>query len=118
AQFYFVGLNLNPHDLAARARRPLELAAGLALRLDRVRALHFAQAVYWFEATFLSDRKEQEILPVAMDLHYGREVRHLELLLDHNRLAEQPALPLPEVRRLAAAAAYPRARERVFRTLA
>src|SRR5262249_29870183 len=29
AQFYFVGLNLSPHDLAARVRRPLDLAAGL-----------------------------------------------------------------------------------------
>src|SRR5262249_41194997 len=64
------------------------------------------------------DQKEQEIVPVALDLHYGREVRHLEHLLDHSRLAEQPAAPLPEVRRLSLAAAYPLARERVVPTVA
>ena len=28
---------------------------------------------------------------MAIDLHYGRQVRHLEQLLDHARLAEEPA---------------------------
>ena len=41
----------------------------------RARALHFTQAAFWFQAEFVSDQKEQEIVPVAMDLHHGREVR-------------------------------------------
>jgi hypothetical protein len=45
-------------------------------------------------------------------------VRHLEPLLDPSRLADKPALPLPEARRLSTAAAYPLAREQVVRTLA
>jgi hypothetical protein len=118
AQFYLVGLNLAPHDLGGRVRRSLTLAPGLELRLERVRALHFAQAVYWFEATFVSDQKEQEIVPVAFDLHYRRQVRHLEQFLDPARLADRPARPLAEVRRAGVAAVYPAARERVVRTLA
>ena len=43
--------------------------------------LHFPQAVFWFQAAFISDQKEQEIMPIAMDMHYGRPVRHLEALL-------------------------------------
>jgi hypothetical protein len=118
ARLYLVGLNLAPHDLAARVRRSLTLTPGLTLHVERARPLHFAQAVYWFEATFISDQKEQEIIPVAIDLHYGREVRHLEQLLDHARLAEAPSQPLPEARRLSTAAAYPVAREKVVRSLA
>jgi hypothetical protein len=118
ARLYLIGLNLRPHDLAARVRRALTLPPGASLGVERVRALHFPQAVFWFQAAFVSDQKEQEIVPVALDLHYGRQTRHLEELLEPARLAETPSLPLPEARRLSLAAAYPIARERVLRTVA
>ncbi len=123
AKFYFVGLNLAPHDLASRIQRTLRLVAQAfqpvdKLRLEKVRTLNFAQVVFWFEATFVSDQKEQEILPVALDLHYLRQVRHLEKLLDLSRLAEQPGQIRPEVRRASLAEAYPIAREEVVRRLA
>jgi hypothetical protein len=117
-QFYLVGLNLLPHDLVKRVRRALTLTPPLELEVERVRALHFPQAVFWFQAEFISDQKEQEILPVAMDLHYGREVRHLDELLDRARLSEQPAEPLPEARHSSLAAVYPAARDQVLRSLA
>ena len=118
AQFYFLGLNLAPHDLQGRVRRTLTLGPDLELRVERVRPLHFAEAVFWFQATFVSDQKEHEIVPVALDLHHGRLVRHLDKLLDVSRLAEHPALPLPEARRSGVAGAYRTAREEVVRTLA
>jgi hypothetical protein len=74
--------------------------------------------VFWFQATFVSDQKEQEVVPAALDLHYGRPVRHLDALLDHARLAEAPPSPLAEARRLSLAAAYPLAREAVLPTVA
>ena len=118
-QLYFIGLNLAPHDLANRARRALTLAsADLRFRLGRVRTLHFAQAIYVFQAAFVSDQKEQEIVPVGIDLHYGRQVRHLEQLLDNSRLSDRPAELAAEARRLSVAAGYPLARERVVRTVA
>jgi hypothetical protein len=116
-QAYLNGLNLSPYDLSGRVRRPLGLAEGLSLEIQRVRALNFPQAIFWFGATFTSDQKEDEILPVAVDLHSGREVRHLDRLLDEERLAGQPAQPLADARRSSAAAAYPLARQQVVRTL-
>src|SRR5436309_5148856 len=67
AHFYLVGLNLAPQNLGTRLGRALDLAPPLEGRVERVRALHFTQAVYWFRAEFTSDQKEQTILPVAMD---------------------------------------------------
>jgi hypothetical protein len=116
-QAYLNGLNLSPYDLAGRIRRGLTLAEGLALEIQRVRALNFPQAVFWFRATFTSDQKEDEILPVAIDLHSGREVRHLERLLDEQKVADEPAQPLADARRSSVAAAYPLARQQVVRTL-
>src|SRR5262249_26379540 len=74
-RFYLAGLNMPPHARAGRARRSLPLPPPLEMRLERVRALYFPQAVFWFHADFVSDQKEQENLAVALDLHYGREVR-------------------------------------------
>jgi hypothetical protein len=117
AALYLVGLNVSPQGLSAQVGRALKSAAGVELRLARTRALHFPQAVFWFEATFISDQKEQEILPVAVDLHYGRQVRHLDRLLDHARLSESPWSPLPEVRHGGLARGYRFARDRVVRTV-
>jgi hypothetical protein len=116
AQAHLVGLNLSPHDLTGRVRRALTLAPGLEITIERVRPLEFPQAIFWFQATFASDQKEQEIVPLAIDLHYLRQTRQLEQLLDPARLAEQPAQRLAEVRRASLVAAYPIARDRVLRT--
>jgi hypothetical protein len=118
SRLYVVGLNLSPHDLPALLRRTLTLPEESALQPQQARPLHFGQAVYWFQATFVSDQKEQEVVPAALDLHYGRPVRHLDQLLDHGRLSEAPAQPLAEARRLSLAAAYPLAREAVLPTVA
>jgi hypothetical protein len=118
SRLYYLGLNLSPHDLAGRVRKALTLAPGVQFNPERVRTLHFAQALFWFQATFISDQKEQEVLVASLDLHYGRQVRHREKLLDQARLADQPAQPFPEARRLSLAAAYPLARAEVLRALA
>lgn len=117
-ELYHVGANLAPQGLEGRVRRALTLPSTLTLKVDRIRPLHFPQAAYWFEATFVSDQKEQELLTTAVDLHYGRQVRHLETLLDRTHLAEVPWSPLPEVRHGGLASSYPIARDRVVRTLA
>lgn len=114
---YLVGLNLAPQGLEDRLRRAVTLPAGFELKLDHCRTMHFPQAAFWFEATFVSDQKEQDILTVAIDVHYGRQVRHLERLIDRAHLAERPWTPLAEVRHPGLASAYPIARDRVVRTL-
>ena len=118
AELYLVGLNSTPQGLPALVGRALQLEGEeLELRLGRARALHFPQAVYWFEATFVSDQKEQEVLPVAVDLHQARQVRHLDRLLDHSRLTEAPWSPLPDARHAGLARGYRFARDRVVRTV-
>jgi hypothetical protein len=112
-----VGLNLAPQGVEERLRRAVTLPQGFSLKVERSRALHFPQAVFWFEATFVSDQKEQDLLTVAVDVHYGRQVRHLDELLDHARLADRPWTPLPEVHHPGLATAYPIARDRVVRTV-
>ena len=79
--------------------------------------MHFPQAAFWFEATFVSDQKEQDLLSVAIDVHHGRQVRHLERLLDRGHLAEKPWTPLAEAKHPGLASAYPIARDRIVRTL-
>ncbi len=117
ALVYLNGLNLSPYDLTARVRRALTLPDDASLEFGRMRPLDFAQAVFWFEATFVSDQKEDEILSAAVDLHSGRQVRHLDQLLGSSQLAEEPSLHLAEARRQSVAAAYPAARQEVLRTL-
>ncbi|QJW94136.1 hypothetical protein [Frigoriglobus tundricola] len=114
-RFYFVGLNLRPHDLLGRVRRSVRVAAA-TIQIEHVRALHFPQVVFWFQAAFVSDQKEQIILPVAVDLHYGREVRHRDELLAPARLAEHPAPPLPPARAASLASGYRLARAQILRS--
>jgi hypothetical protein len=118
AELYLVGLSPSPQGLASRVERALTLSDGLSLRPGRTRALYFPQAVFWFEATFVSDQKEQDIVPVAIDLHQARQVRHLDRLLDHSRLSEAPWVPLPEARHDGLARGFRAARDRVVRTVA
>lgn len=114
---YFLGLNLAPHDLAGKALRGLSLGPEMDLHLDRARAMHFPQVFFWFEASFVSDQKEKELLSIGMDLHYGRQMRHHEKLLDTARLADQPALFLPEAPHLPLAQIVPLAQDEALRTL-
>jgi hypothetical protein len=114
---YMVGLNLASHGLEDRLRRAVTLPSGFELKLEHSRPLHFPQAVFWFEATFVSDQKEQDLLTVAIDVHYGRQVRHLDRLLDRAHLAEKPWSPLAEAPQPGLRTAYPIARDRVVRTL-
>ncbi len=115
---YLTGLNLAPRGVEGRARKALILPAGAELGVERIRLMHFPQAVFGFEVTFVGDQKEQDLLPAAVDLHSARLVRHLEALLDRSRLAESPWEPLPEASHGGLAAVYPVARDRVIRTLA
>lgn len=116
-QFFFIGLNLQPHDLLNRLRRSLTVAPA-TIQIKTIRALHFPQVVFWFQTAFVSDQKEQMVLPIAIDLHYGREVRHVEQILDPTRLAEQASQPLPPARAISLHAGYQLARGQILRSVA
>src|SRR5262245_36470697 len=116
-ELFMIGLNPAARGVEDRLRRVVALPPGLSLKVERARPLHFPQAVFWFEATFVSDQKEQDLLNVAIDVHYGRQVRHLDRLLDPAHLAEKPWSPMAEAPHAGLATTYPIARDRVVRTL-
>ena len=97
-EVYRVGLNAATQGVEDRLRRAVTLPQGYAMKVERARPMHFPQAVFWFEATFVSDQKEQDLLTVAIDVHHGRQVRHLEELLDRTHLAERPWTPMAKRR--------------------
>jgi hypothetical protein len=117
AQVYRVGLNLHVKDLHASVNRAVLLPRGSELRIERVRAMNFPQAVFWFKAVFSGDQKEEEILPIGIDLHYKREVRQLETLLADGRLSTSPEAILAEARHAGLVSGYRTARRHVVRTV-
>jgi hypothetical protein len=117
ARLYRGGLNLHPHDLDGRLRRSIALPPGAALQIEHVRAMSFPQAIFWFKATFSSDQKEEDILCVGLDLHYLREVRHFEALLNGDHLDTQPTTILPVAKHAPLVQGYTKARERATATV-
>jgi hypothetical protein len=117
ARFYRTGLNLHPHDVESRARRAISLPPEASLLIDRARVMNFPQAVFWFKSIFSSDQKEEEILPVGIDLHYLREVRQLDALLQSGRLSAEPEHLLAEVKHAGTAVGYRAAHRHAVRTV-
>ena len=117
ARLHAVGLNESPRDLSNQLRRAVKVPDGCELGLEIGATLYFPQAIFWFQATFTAEQKEEEIIPVAVDLHHSREVRHLALLLDRSRLSEEPAGKLRSARHASLSRGYCLARDRVSRSL-
>ena len=121
-------LNLRPHGLEQRVRRELIIPGTLSLPVQSVRPLYVGHAVFWFEATFISDEKEQALYLLAVDRHYGRQVRYLDALLDrereaharpsaNGRLADLRRWPYPDAPARALDMCYRTAVQAVGRTL-
>jgi hypothetical protein len=114
----YVGrLNLAPHDLPGILRRNLALPEGVALQVLDVRARHYRAALFWFQATFVSDEKEQVTLAIGVDLHYGRPARHLLQLLQDAALSETSPLAYPDAAAISPAQGYALAREEAVRAI-
>lgn len=115
---HLFGLNLHPHGLTDRVKRSVKLESGLTWEFEPPRVLDFPQAIFWFEATFLADQQEQEIVPVAIDLASGRSVRHIEDLLRRHTLSTTPGPARPAPRLVSRKSAYRLARDQAARTVA
>jgi hypothetical protein len=117
ARVYLGGFNLSPHDLPMTLRRSLQTPPDVDLRLGAPRAYHFTQAIFWFQATFISDEKEHSTFSVGVDLHYGRLARHLEEVLHSAIVSESRPFPYPDAPRVSLSDAYRVAREEATRTI-
>jgi hypothetical protein len=118
AQVYLTGFNLTPHDLPAAVRRSLQVPAGVEVRSAPPRAYHFSSAVFWFQATFISDEKVQDIFSVGIDRYYGRLTRTLEDTLRNAALSETRSYPYPDAPRWSLRRTYQLAREETAHTIA
>lgn len=110
-------VHLAPHALEQRVKRDLFLPQELTLDVNAVRPLYVTHSVFWFEATFLSDEKEQALYPIAIDRYYGRQVRYLEPLLEGDRLSDIRRWAYPDAPLRPLDQAYLAAREAVVRTV-
>ncbi len=114
---YLDDLHLTPHSLDQRVRRDLSLPEGLALQIESTRPLYVSHSLFWFEVTYLGDEKEQALYPVAVDRHYGRQVRYLDALLDGDRFSEIRRWHYPDAKPLPLDQSYLHARDAVVRTV-
>lgn len=117
AQAHVVGLNLHPFDLHRRLRRTLQPPEGVSVTVDGADPVSVTIGVYWFTATYESDQKEQDLLPVAVDRYHGRLVRHLNTLLSPQTLDEYAVDAPPQADHVPPLKAYAIARQRVVRTI-
>jgi len=117
-QVYLTGFNLSPHDLPSTMRRSLQVPSSVEVRSAPPRAYHFAAALFWFQATFISDEKVQEIFSAGIDRYYGRLTRTLEDTLRSAALSEARSYPYPDAPSLPLKRAYQLAREEATHAVA
>ena len=117
ARLYRLGLNLHPRNLEANVTRAITLPPRATIQIEKIRAMNCPQAIFWFKSTFTSDQREEEMLPVGIDLHYAREVRQLDALLALERLSEMPDMALPEAPHAGLTRGYEAARSNVTRSI-
>jgi len=118
SRVYLAGHNLSPHDLPSLLRRGLQAPRGVDLQPAAPRVSYFRQALFWFQATFISDEKEHSTVPVGIDLYHGRVARHLEEVLQRAVVSDTRPFPYPDAPCLAPAPAYRLAREEATRSVA
>jgi hypothetical protein len=117
AQVYLTGFNLSPHDLPSTVRRSLQVPAGVEVRSGPPRAYHFSAALFWFQATFISDEKVQDIFAVGIERYYGRLARTLMETLRSTTLSDTRSYPYPDAPGLPLPRTYQLAREEATRAV-
>ncbi|MSP13821.1 MAG: hypothetical protein EXR62_12805 [Chloroflexi bacterium] len=118
AALAFLGdVHLAPYGLEQQVQRDLTLPEGWALQVESVDPRHVGHTLFWFEATYVSDEKEQDVYSVGLDRYYGRLVRYLEPLLAGERLSEVRLWPYPDAPAMPLERAYLLAQERVIRNV-
>jgi hypothetical protein len=102
ARLYLSGFDLHPHGL----ERQLEALLGVKVLDVRARPLAFSYLWLWFQLTMTSDEKEQDLLPVVLDLHTGDRANHLPEVLSRFARLPSPSFPYPEAPRISLQEAY------------
>jgi hypothetical protein len=88
--------NCSSQNLESSIRQSLTVTSNLTLSFGTPRPLYFSKALFYFQITYLSDEKQQMLLPVGVDLHFGRIARNQEMLLDFSGVSSSRPLPYPD----------------------
>jgi len=115
---YLDDVPLAAEAMIPQVHRELHLPNLVTLQVASVRPLYVTHTLFWFEATYSGDVREQALYSVTIDRYYGRLVRHLEPLLDERRLSEARLWAYPDAPSLSVVRAYVAARDRIVRTVA
>lgn len=116
AHAYFDQVHLETYGIEQQVPRDLVLPDDTRLAIDQIRPYYVLHTLFWFEATYLSDEKEQTLYTAAIDRHYGRLVRHLDAI-DPAQLSAERLWPYPDAAAIGLGEAYQLARERVVRNV-
>ncbi len=115
---YLDDVALAAEDVVPQVHRELRLPDLVTLQMASVRPRYVTHTLFWFEATYSGDVREQALYSATVDRYYGRLVRHLEPLLDERRLSDARLWAYPDAPSLPMAGAYMAARDRIVRTVA
>lgn len=110
-------VHLTPHALAQRIAREITLPEQVTLSIENTRPLYVTHSVFWFQATFFGEEKEQALYALAIDRYYNRQVRYLDEWLESERLAETRRWAFADASAVPLRQAYLTAREAVTRTV-
>lgn len=105
-----------PHDLADRVPRFLPLPKPAAWGRIQARAVHVPHAICHLALSLRCEHQQQYVLVIGIDLSSGREVRHLDRLLEKGSVVEHETQPLPDAARIPLALAVQKARTAALRT--
>lgn len=116
-QYLLVGFHRPPSEVQKKAIRELQVPDDVKIVFEDSRPLYFANALFFFLATFISDEKEQEMSSTGVDLYYGRQVRHLNELLKKGSFSFSRPMPYPDASRISLMRAYQIALSEVIGTV-
>ncbi len=116
ARAFFDNLHLESYGIEQQVQHDITLPDGMHMVVRQVRPRYVLHTLFWFEATYLSDEKEQVLYTAAVDRYYGRLARNLETL-EHEQMSQERLWPHPDAPAISLERAYLLARERVMRNI-
>ena len=109
-KMYLSGFNLHPHQLNQKLTQQLHLQKDLTLEFGRSRIKHFTSWFFWFQSTFCSDEKLQDMYEVGIDQYYGRQTRRFGEMYESAQVTSEPLVPCPDAGGISLKDAYLHAR--------
>ncbi|MEZ4630131.1 MAG: hypothetical protein R2880_05380 [Deinococcales bacterium] len=107
AEIYLSGFDLHPYKLEAM----IEKIMGVRVLELKQRPLMCRYAWFWFEVSLTSDEKEQDLIPVILDMQLGDKANHLPEVLERFHQLDEPVYPYPDAPMLHLTELYERARQ-------